>query len=873
MLLGRDSEVRQIERALALARSGESTTLALIGEPGIGKSALLDHAAERAEGMQLLRARGIESEAEIPFASLFELIRPALSMIDALPKPQAAALEAALALRPGPSQDRFAIGAATLSLLAAYAERGAVAVLIDDAQWLDEPSAQALLFAFRRLLADPVAVLTAQRDGEPSMLADADLPTLRITGLTSGEAAELLPRLPPETAERLHAATGGNPLALLELAAEAEQLAFAPAGAAVPVPAKISDAFMRRAERLDPGARRALVLAAASDTGDLRTLELAAAKLDLDLSALAGAESAGLISVRAGEVEFRHVLARSAVYVSAGADERRAAHRALASALPDRDIDRRAWHLAAAALGTDGAAAAALEQAGIRARDRSAYASAAGAFARGARLAADPERRGLMLWQAAEASWLAGLDERASELLAEARSQTDDQALTTRVDHLAGYIAIRGGRMSEGHAILTAAAERAEPEQAVAMLSEACLASFHAGRPGEMIATAKRAAERLPENASARARFLAATADGMASIIGGDADAGARALHEALALAESSLDVSEDPRLLPWLVLVALFLRESEGGRSLVERALDGARERAVVGLLPYVLTLVARDQATSDMPLADATFHEAIALSRESGQQLALAGGLAGLAWLEARRGREAECREHSAEALAISRANGIGMYEIWATAALGELELGLGHAAAAAAQLEHLPADVDDDELRITDADLSPAPELVESYLRLGRQDEAEELSHRFSEIANEKGQPWSLARSMRGLGLVADEQQFAPRFERALELHRQTPDEFESARTRLAYGERLRRGAIACSLENSCERRSRRSSGSIPAPGPNAPAPSWLRPERPSAGATRRRLTSSPHKSSRSRCCSRQGRRPKRRRPPCS
>jgi DNA-binding CsgD family transcriptional regulator len=480
--------------------------------------------------------------------------------------------------------------------------------------------------------------------------------------------------------------------------------------------------------------------------------------------------------------------------VSAGADERRAAHRALASALPDRDVDRRAWHLAAAALGTDAAAAAALEQAGVRARDRSAYASAAGAFARAARLTADAERRALMLWQAAEASWLAGLDERASDLLTEARRQTDDKALTTRLDHLAGYIAIRGGRVSEGRAILTAAAERAEPEQAVAMLSEACLASFHAGRPDEMIAAARRAVERLPENGSARARFLAATADGMASIIGGDADAGARALHEALALAESSLDVSEDPRLLPWLVLVALFLRESGGGRSLVERALDGARERAVVGLLPYVLTLVARDQATSDMPLADATFHEAIALSRESGQQLALAGALAGLAWLEARRGREAECREHSAEALAISRANGIGMYEIWATAALGELELGLGFAAAAAAQLEHLQQMID--ELRITDADLSPAPELVESYLRLGRQDEAEELSHRFSEIANEKGQPWSLARSMRGLGLVADEQQFAPHFERALELHRQTPDEFESARTRLAYGERLRR-----------------------------------------------------------------------------
>ncbi len=794
MLLGREQEVGRIERTLALARSGESATLALIGEPGIGKTALLDHAAERAEGMQLLRARGIESEAEIPFASLFELIRPALSMIEALPKPQAAALEAALALRPGPAQDRFAIGAATLSLLAAYAERGAVAVLIDDAQWLDEPSSQALLFACRRLLADPVAVLTATREGEPSILAEADLPTLRLAGLTSTEAAELLPRLPPDTADRLHTATGGNPLALLELAAEAEELAFAPAGAAVAVPTTISDAFMRRAERLDPMTRRALVLAASSDTGDLRTLELAATKVDVDLSSLAGAERAGLVTLRAGQIEFRHVLARSAIYGSAPHDERRAAHRALASALPDRDVDRRAWHLAAAALGTDGAAASALEQAGTRARHRSAYASAAGAFARGARLATDSGQRARMLWEAAETSWLAGLDDRASDLLEEVRSQTEDAALITRVDHLAGYIAIRGGRVREGRAILTVAAKRAEPEQAVAMLSEACLASFHSGEPNEMLVTAREAIERLRGEDSARARFLAMTADGMASIIGGDADAGARALHAALALADSSIDVGEDPRLLPWLVLVPLFLRESNAGRSLVERALDVVRERAAVGLLPYVLALVARDQATSNMPLAGATFHEAIALARESGQQLALTGGLAGLAWLEARRGREPECRERSAEALVLSRRLGLTMYEIWANAALGELELGLGSADSAAAHFEQQQRMID--ELGITDADLSPAPELVESYLRLGRREEAEELALRFSKTADEKGQPWSLARAMRGLGLVADEQLFERRFERALELHDQTPDEFESARTRLAYGARLRR-----------------------------------------------------------------------------
>ncbi len=180
MLLGRDHERHQIEQALALARSGASATLALVGEPGIGKTALLDYAAERAAGMRLLRARGIESEAQIPFGSLLELVRPALTVLDKIPEPQAAALEGALALRPGTGHDRFAVGAATLSLLTAYAEQAPVAVLVDDAQWLDTPSAQTLLFAFRRLVADPIAVFVAVRDGEPSLLDGADLPALKI---------------------------------------------------------------------------------------------------------------------------------------------------------------------------------------------------------------------------------------------------------------------------------------------------------------------------------------------------------------------------------------------------------------------------------------------------------------------------------------------------------------------------------------------------------------------------------------------------------------------------------------------------------------------------------------------------------------------
>ena len=426
MLLGRARERQEIGHALAQARSGTSATLALAGEPGIGKTALLDYAAGQATGMRLLRARGIESEAQIPFASLLELLRPALPMLGKIPGPQAAAMESALALRPGSGHERFAVGAATLSLLAAYAEDAPVAVVIDDAHWLDGSSAQALLFAFRRLVADPIAVLIAVRDGEPSLLDGADLPTLRLGGLTSDEAAMLVLGLAPEAAARLYGATAGNPLALLELAPDAHDLALAPEGAPVLVPATIAGAFLRRAGTLSDTTRQALVLAATSDSSDLTTLGRAAAHLGVDLSALADAEAAGLVTLDSGRVEFRHPLARSAIYADAPAGQRRDAHRALASALPDLDVDRRAWHLAAAATGPDEAASAALEQAGARSRDRSAYATAAAAYERAGRLAADHGRRGRLLREAAEAGWLAGLADRAVALLDEARAVTSD---------------------------------------------------------------------------------------------------------------------------------------------------------------------------------------------------------------------------------------------------------------------------------------------------------------------------------------------------------------------------------------------------------------------------------------------------------------
>ncbi len=795
MLLGRDHERQQIEQALAQARSGTSATLALVGEPGIGKTVLLSYATERAAGMQILRVRGIESEAQIPFGSLLELIRPALLMLDKIPEPQAAALEGALALRPGAAQDRFAVGAATLSLLAAYAEQAPVLVLADDAQWLDGSSAQALLFAFRRLVADPIAVFVAVREGEPSLLDGADLPVLQIGGLTSDETAVLVPGLAPEAARRLHGVTAGNPLASLELASDADDLALAPEGAPVLVPAKISRAFLHRAGGLDPAARQALLLSATSDTGDLPTIERAAASLGIDLSALAAAESAGLVALQAGVVEFRHPLARSAIYADAPASQRRDAHRALAAALPDRDVDRRAWHLAAAALGTDEKASAALEQAGTRGRARSAYATAAAAFERAGRLTAGGERRARLLRESADAAWLAGFTDRAVALLDEARETASDPETMVAIDELTGHIATRCGQVMHGHAILTAAAGRADPERAVAMLAEAAFACLYAGKPAEMLSVAERAQALLPADASPRARFLASMTAGMARILGGDAAAGAEAVHEAVTLGENSAELHGDLQLIPWLALGPLFLRETGAGRPLLENALRTARASAAAGALPFVLNLIARDQAATDRwAVAAATYQEAIDLARESGQRTQLTFGLAGRAWLQARRGREQDCRACATEALGLSHELGTRLYQIWATAALGELHLGLGDAAQAVEHFEHQQQLLRD--LGITDADLSPAAELTDAYTRLGLSDQAQRTAAEFMASATAKGQPWSLARALRCQGLLAADSGSSRYFEQAMRLHEQTPDAFETARTQLAYGERLRR-----------------------------------------------------------------------------
>ncbi|HST56207.1 MAG TPA: AAA family ATPase [Solirubrobacteraceae bacterium] len=800
MLLGRKDERLALDRLLAQARAGRSGVLALVGEPGIGKTALLEHAAASADGMRVLRSRGIESEAVIPFAGLAELLGPALSALDRIPAPQATALAGALALGPAGARDRFAIGAATLSLLSASAEEGPLVLLVDDAHWLDRSSAETLLFAARRLLADPIALVMTVREGQPSLLDGADLRTLRLSGLNRSDAAELLLRegIPDDVRERLYRATAGNPLALLELAPEAAGLASQASAAPVPISTSIATAFLRRFGDLPEPTRRVLVLVAASDACGVAVLARAAAHIGLKLDELAAAEQAGLVTLGAGELEFTHPLARAAVYADAAAPERRAAHAALAAALGNRDLDRRAWHLAEASVGPDDQASHALDQAGARARERSAYAVAAAAFERAAGLSSIDESRDQLLVAAAEAAWLAGDAQRTLSLLDGAQAYAAAPTIAARSDHLRGQVAMRRGPVMDGFPLIVGAAERiagADPGLAVVMLAEAVHGCLYAGDTAAMIAAAERAVALASRLDSQRARFFAAMAHGMALVADGQGEAGAASARRAVAIMEHSDELREDPALLTWAALGPLWLREADAGRALIDRAFERVRAHAALSTLPYLLHLLARDQATTDQwAAAETSYDEAIRLSEETGQRVELAAALAGFAWLLARQGREARCREHAAAATKLCDELGVGLFGVWAIQALGDLELGLG---APAAAVEHYQSQAHALRSRgIADVDLSPAPELVDALLRLGRDNDAAIIAAEFVARATAKGQPWALARAARCRGLLADTGELESCFEEALRLHERTPDAFEAARTRLAYGARLRR-----------------------------------------------------------------------------
>lgn len=807
MLFGRAMECGRIADLLDGARGGRSGVLVIRGDAGIGKSALLRHAVGGAEGMRVLSARGVELEAELPFAGLHELLGPALDRLDRIPRPQAEALAGALALGPPVPGDRFAVAAGTLSLLAALAEAAPVLAAVDDAQWLDQPSVEALVFTARRLQAERVAVLVSVREGEPSALDESGLPALTLRGLDPAAARELLDAeargIAPSVAARLVEATGGNPLALAEIPAElsAAQLAGAqPLPEPLPAGAGLARAFSRRVQALPPESAKALLVAAASDSAELDLVLRAIEAAALDPSALEPAERAGLVGAVEGRLEWRHPLVRSAVYHGATAPERRAAHRASAWASTARDS--RAWHLAAAAEGPDDEVAGLLEEVAAGARGRRAHAVAAAAFERSARLTDDPGTRARRLFEAAGELWLVGQLERARTLLDEAAVSVADPVLEAGILHLRGSIEMWAGDRGHAHALLLDAAgrlERLDPPRAAAVLIDAALAHQMAGDVPAMLRTA-RGAEALVERTGDGSHVDVALLLLNSRVLAGEARAVYPDLRRRVRRYFQRGDEAGRGIHFPvWAGHVLTWLDEYDDARRLFEREVEAARTNGSLGLVPFSLACLAEvDFRLGRWQTAYAGASEAARLAQETAQLNLLSFCLVTLGRVEATTGSDEECRDHVRQALELADRLGIGSIRVYGLSVLGLLDLGLRRVHEAAAGLERLSALVDRLGLREPGV-VQWRPDLIEAYTLAGRPDDARRELAVLDEEAEGTDRLWARAAAERCRGMLAgDDPETA--FERALELHERLPAPFERARTQLRLGERLRRARRA-------------------------------------------------------------------------
>jgi hypothetical protein len=492
VLRGRRNETDALDRQLARIRAGHSAVQVLRGEAGVGKTALLDYVAERASGCRVARAAGVQSEMELAFAGLHQLCAPMLDGLEGLPGPQRDALRVAFGLQDGAAPDQFLVALAVLSLLAEAAEARPLVCLVDDAQWLDRASGQALAFVARRLQAERLAMVFAVREHSEDD-EFASLPQLVVEGLADSDARLLLAsgirgRLDERVCDRVVAETRGNPLALLELprgftpAELAGGFGVSHAGA---LAGRIEQSFLRRVESLPLETQQLLLTAAAEPVGDVPLLWRAAERLGIGADAIAPAEAAGLIELGA-RVRFRHPLVRSAVYRAAPQPDRRVAHRALAEATgPGVDPDRRAWHRAHAAAGLDGAVAAELEHSAGRAQGCGGVAAAAAFLERAAELSPDPALRAARALAATEAKLEAGAPDVAGALLATAELGPLDELQRARLQRLRAQIAFARKRGNEALPLLLDAAKRLVPlDSGLAREAylEALAAAIYAGR-------------------------------------------------------------------------------------------------------------------------------------------------------------------------------------------------------------------------------------------------------------------------------------------------------------------------------------------------------------------------------------------------------
>jgi DNA-binding CsgD family transcriptional regulator len=792
-LHGRRRECQTIDRLLAAARSGSSGALLVRGAPGIGKSALLDHAMESASGFRVACATGVHSEMELAFAGLHQFCGQMLGRLHRLPGPQRDALSAAFGLTAGAVPDRFLVGLAVLTLLDEVAQDRPLLGVVEDAHWLDQASAQVLAFVARRLHAAPVALLFAVRDpGRPGEFAG--IPELELSGLTDVDARGLMAtaipgRFDERVRDRIVAEAQGNPLAVLELPrglTPAELAGGFGLTAREPLTGRIEESFLRRIQALPSDTRRLLLIAAVEPCGEPALLGHAAERMGIGGDAAAPAEADGLLRIGA-QVSFRHPLVRSAVRRAASPDECRDAHRAIAEAIdPDVNPARRAWHRAEAALGPDEEVAGDLESSADRAQARGGLAAAAAFLERAAALTPDPARRAQRTLAAAGAKLGAGAPDAALGLLALAEAGPLDALQGAQLEWLRAEIAFAASRGSDAPPLLIHAARRFEPldpRLAREIHMQALEAAMFAGRLGRgrgvlEAAEAARAAPPVP----GPPRAVDVLLDGLATLLTEGWAAGVPLLRRA----REAFQGEDELRWLGLAWSTAADLWDDAATYALANREVERAREAGALSRLPIALNQLAGIHVhAGEFATAASLIEEATAITEATGGARVSYGALKLAAW----RGREAETAALIDACVKDAGARGEGMLITFTEYAAAVLENGRGNYAAALAAARQACAH---EELVATRV----LPEYIEAAVRAGEPELATAALERLSEQTQASRTDWALGLEARSAALLSHG-------EVAERLHREALDRLgrcraaaQLARAHLLYGEWLRR-----------------------------------------------------------------------------
>jgi DNA-binding CsgD family transcriptional regulator len=802
MLLDRLQERAALSELLDAARAGRSGVLVMRGEPGIGKTALLEYAVESAADLRVARIAGVESETELPFAALHQLCAPMLDdTLEILPDPQRDALGVAFGLRSGAAPDRFLVGLAALSLLSEVAERRPLLCLIDDAQWLDRASAEALAFVARRLMAEPIALLVATREGSKD---ERQLPELIVGGLRDGDARQLLGSvigapLDERVRDRIVAETHGNPLALLELPHGIRPAELA-GGFGLPnapgrsgLQERIEGNFRRRLERLPAATQRLMLVAAAESVGEPTLVWKAAERLGIGPEAIAPAADDGLLTIDE-RVTFRHPLVRSAAYKAASPQERRATHQALAEATdPRADLDRRAWHRAQATLGPDEDVASELERSASRAQARGGLAAAAAFLERSAALTLDPARRAERAMAAAQAKYQAGAFDATLELLASAEAGPADRVRRAQANLLRGQIARASDRGTDAPALLLQAARQFEPldpRLARETYLEAITSTLFGGRGLDSgrnaleVAHAAMAAPPPPTPPFPSDLLL----DGLAQLVTQGHSAGISVIKQALSAFRSTDLRTDDLRWLWSACHTAVLTWDFESWDLLSARLVKLARDAGALAALPIAFSTRAGVHLfTGEMAEVGSLVAEGASVSEAIGSSFAPNGALT----IAAFRGREADIDMVTAAAAADMRsgqqADGLS-YVQWVTAllynGLGRYEQAL---ASAQQSMQGSPAQR---------WSIWGLVELTEAAARSGATGLAADTIQRLSETTRASGTDWARGIEARSRALVSEGESADHFYQEAIACLSRAGLRVDLARARLLYGEWLRR-----------------------------------------------------------------------------